>query len=181
MKPIVKVMAFPYSDKLFKNPDAEAQEAHRISHEEFMSDSRMARGWYFHGQLECDLGYDLGVITNKDELPVQGLRIHYSDGTSKIAQYIPDGIYPVQVHGVETPCIGYFWPLVYESKSIPSLNSVELRGLICYVNDDEANAYARQQYAQKINLLMKMNACFLNLPAWNIEAHTGYKPCTTFW
>ncbi len=153
MKPIIKMMAFPHSDKLFTNPDAEAEEASRIHHEEFISDSRMASGWYFHGHLEADLGYDLGVIINKEELPVQGLRVHYSDGKSKILQYIPEGIYQVQVHGVETPCIGYFWPFVNESKRVPELNRVEMRGLVCYINDGDANAYARRQYNQKSTCL----------------------------
>lgn len=153
MEPIIKMMAFPHSDKLFSNPDAEAEEASRISHEEFISGSRMASGWYFHGHLEDDLGYDLGVITNKDELPVKGLTVHYSDGETKIHQYIPDGIYLVEVHGVETPCIGYFWPLVNESKRAPELNKVEMRGLVCYINDGDANAYARQKYAEKSLIL----------------------------
>lgn len=80
-------------------------------------------GWSFTGHLLEDLGNNTGVISNNSNLA--------------------DGIYLVEVHGIETPCIGYFW-----SESLKS-DCVIKRGLVCYINDGDANAFARHQFSLK--------------------------------
>lgn len=74
--------------------------------------------WSFTGHLLEDLGKNGVIINNED---------------------VADGIYQVEVHGVETPCLGYFW-----SES-PKNNRVIKHGLVCYINDGDANAFARRQ------------------------------------
>lgn len=79
--------------------------------------------WAFTGHLLEDLGNTNGVITNKEKFA--------------------DGIYLVEVHGVDTPCLGYFW-----SECLNNHRAIQ-HGLVCYINDGDANAFARHQFSIK--------------------------------
>lgn len=77
--------------------------------------------WYFHGDLERDLGYDKGSITNITP-PI-----------------VLDGEYEVKVKGIERPCVGYFWMDTMK----------RLRGYVCYRDDIEAVGDAKKKYEEK--------------------------------
>ena len=89
--------------------------------------------WYLHGQLQEEIGYDKGLILN----------IEPEEMNSTQTDIALEGIYQVEVEGIEKPCIGYFW-----------IDSLKLgRGLVCYKNDLESVEYARNKYQQKSDRL----------------------------
>lgn len=94
--------------------------------------------FYFHGKLEDDLGYDKCEIMNLEDLDIQFREKH--EDISIIT--IEDGIYDVNVEGINKPCIGYFWN-VYNFQ----------RGLICYKTDIEACEDAAEKFIKKTEVL----------------------------
>lgn len=108
-------------------------------------------GWYLHGQLEDDVQYDLAdFYTVPDELTrdvphfirIQNDEVTYTGEIDK-APHI-NGIYRVNVLGIDKPCVGIFWTPVYgeyEYNGIP-WEHYRQSGLVCYESDWEAIAYA---------------------------------------
>ena len=84
--------------------------------------------WYLHGQLQEDIGTDQGYILN--------LTPEQLDFTNRTI--ILNGIYEVEVVGIDKPCIGFFW-----------FNFNKVRGLVEYKDDKAGLKYARQQYTGK--------------------------------
>lgn len=84
-------------------------------------------GWYFHGKLQDDLGYDLGFIRNLDLY-----------NWKKIS-----GKYLCKVYGISKPCIGYFW------HSQQGSGITRLSGLVCYEDDYESLEYLKEVYREK--------------------------------
>ena len=89
--------------------------------------SYFSSGWYFHGKLQDDIGYDLGIITTKIDFPIEGK-------------------YWCKVRNINKPCIGYFWNRVIDGKP-------HIRGLVCYVDDINGLRYAEKQYREKESCL----------------------------
>lgn len=103
---------------------------------------------YFHGQLYHDLGCDLEGHDQVDlkYCPVEYCKIAELKEGPVLMMNIT-GCIPVDVHGIEKPCIGFFWPV-----HIHTNHYVE-RGLICYANDTEAIMFARDKLAKRARML----------------------------
>ena len=151
-KTTIKIMAFPAVDTLFVNPDEESMKASRLQSQEYKTRKTIASGWEFSGHLLEDLGENIGFIANKEELPLTDVSVKYAGLRGWIYQHLPDGIYPVEVVGVETPCIGYFWAEVIKPQ-FSRRNRVIQHGMVCYINDGDANAIARNQFTQRTTSL----------------------------
>ena len=75
--------------------------------------------WYLHGELEDLCHYDKAVVLNLSEFPeYQGDTLKWTSIIGNIAemnkfeknkQMKINDIIPVQVIGIDKPCIGYFW------------------------------------------------------------------------
>lgn len=152
-KTTIRIMAFPTVDTLLANPDEESLKASRLQNQEYKTHKIIASGWEFIGHLLEDLGNNTGFIANKEELPLIDVNVRYAGLRHWIHQHLPDGIYPVKVVGVETPCIGYFWAEVCINPQFPRRNRVTQHGMVCYINDGDANAIARNQFAQRATSL----------------------------
>lgn len=98
---------------------------------------RTGERWYIDGELEKLVGYDIGEILNFGEL-----QLKKANPSDPIAIYL-DGIYEVEVIGIDSPCIGYFW----------IDNRDEQRGLVCLVSDIESRKRADEA--------MKKRSCVL--------------------
>lgn len=68
-----------------------------------------------------------------------------------------NGVYEVEVYGLEVPCIGYFWTT---NEREVTLKGTDVKfpiwqqcGLVCMANDGDANAYARAKMAEKADSL----------------------------
>lgn len=152
-KTTIKIMAFPTVDTILANPDEESLKASRLQSQEYKTHKIIASGWEFTGHLLEDLGNNIGFIANKEELALTDVNVKYAGLRDWIHQYMPDGIYPVEVSGVDTPCIGYFWAEVRLQPQFPRRNRVIQHGMVCYINDGDANAIARNQFAQRTTSL----------------------------
>lgn len=148
---IVKAMAFPQSDTLFSNPYAEAKAAQNFRTAEIATGRCLINGWRFQGQIAKDLKSGYGIITNKNELPTGTIPVRNIVYHCEAMQFLMTGIYPVLVHGVDVPCIGYFWSKPHIHPTHVERNSVYQYGIVCYANDGDANAYARKQYKEWIS------------------------------
>lgn len=108
-------------------------------------------GWYLHGQLENDVQYDLAdFYTVPDELTrvvphftcIQNNQVTYTGKMIKVPHI--NGVYRVNVLGIDKPCVGIFWTPVYGEYEYNGMPWEHYRqsGLICYESDWEAIAHA---------------------------------------
>lgn len=120
--------------------------AETIKHETYSEDCDTIHGVYLHGKLERKNGFDLvylpeyeGYFEYKDDR-IEFVDVVFADGTKETA-------------------ILYFWNslAIYEKK--PLLNipvEVECRlpkGLICAIDDAEANEYALKKFNEKARFI----------------------------
>ena len=123
--------------------------------------------WYLHGELDCLVGYDKAYPINCKSSGNAKETINWSEiSCSKVKQLRDDGnltrweiyingIIPVQVKGVDKPCIGYFWTtnehdIEWEGKKYPYW---EQRGLVCLESDSEGRKYALEKLNEKTTVL----------------------------
>lgn len=108
-------------------------------------------GWYLHGDLQEDVGYDLATFVDlSDELTrtVPEFTSIYGDDVSYTGEYIRvpylNGVFRVNVLGIDKPCIGIFWTLVYDTYECNGQTWEHYRqsGLVCYECDVDAVMYA---------------------------------------
>lgn len=104
--------------------------------------------WYLHGDLESEIGYDKGVFCNLEDFNLL-IKNCYFNGNKEYFDVVclEDGIYDVEVIGIDKPCIGYFW-INETNNGIP-----ECRGLVCFKDDKEACEYTEQKYNEKSQIL----------------------------
>lgn len=107
--------------------------AFKLNHEVYAGDLPILTGivlnyWYFHGKLEDDIGYDKGLIINSDYIKHFG----YWE------EFVNEGIYDVEVIGINKPCIGYFWQA-----------NNRTRGLVCYKDDQKAINHIKEKFNSK--------------------------------
>ena len=120
--------------------------------------------WYLHRELEDVCGYDKAIIYNMDEFPeyvketfnwstIRNGISHEPLGFHKEMYF--NGIMPVEVYGINKPCIGYFW-VTQEESCINTYNNVETpyniwnqQGLVCFESDLEGRNYALKKYLNK--------------------------------
>lgn len=93
---------------------------------------------YLHGDLEYDLDYDQFEVTDTNSIAIDTETI--DNRTDFIISY--EGKIEVRCENVNRPCVGYFWK-VKEGKIFVQ------RGLICYADDADANAYAEHCMNEK--------------------------------
>lgn len=103
--------------------------------------------WYLHGKLEDEIGYDKGVFCNLEDFNLY-IKNCYFNGNKEYFDVVclEDGIYDVEVIGIDKPCVGYFW--ITDKEHIPAC-----RGLVCFKDDKEACEYAEQKYNEKSQYL----------------------------
>lgn len=119
-------------------------------------------GWYLHGELENLVGYDKAYTTNcktmghsRQSLDWHVIRgheaeVHDPDHPYRWGMYVND-IIPVQVQGVDEPCVGYFWtvdepPITWHGQEFPLWCQ---RGLVCLESDTPARLYAGRKYQER--------------------------------
>ena len=99
------------------NPDAQNLIQKALEENKFNLDRNS--WWYLHGKLEDLCHYDKAVVLNLSEFPeYQGDTLKWTSITGDIAEVSKfekkkemkiNDIIPVQVIGIDKPCIGYFW------------------------------------------------------------------------
>lgn len=109
----------------------------RVSNLENGYDS--SRGFWLHGIIEDDVKTDYSRIVNISEIP------NKLDSDGIIRNYL-NGIFDVEVLGVDYPCVGYFW--LTENDDCESICRIQ-RGLIVAEHDVESHYYAKQCYDRK--------------------------------
>lgn len=114
--------------------------------------------WYLHGELESIVGYDKAYTINCKSAGYSKETVNYScicgntvkelssDGRLTRWEMHVNGIIPVQVKGVDEPCVGYFWTIehsdiFYEGISYPYWDQ---RGLVCLESDVVGRKYAEE-------------------------------------
>lgn len=124
--------------------------------------------WYLHGDLESLCRYDIGYFyefpeESKETLDWKVLNMDVTEVTEFIpvkASYL-QGIYPVEVYGIEEKCVGYFW--ITEERDILAKNTKTgeerafkiwtQRGLVCLESDVQGNKDAKKKYIEKYEFL----------------------------
>ena len=125
-------------------------------------------GWYLHGKLEDLCHYDLATIYNMSDFPENikttlRYKTMINDKTTVeelnyFGKSYLQGVYPVEVYGVQEECVGYFWitdERECKASVIPGnsgdprgfINWMQ-RGLVCLKSDKEATEYAEKCYAE---------------------------------
>lgn len=103
----------------------------------------IGHGWYLHGKLMEEIGYDLAEFLNLKEDMVTITKDRYSEYHTAC---LKEGIYDVEVVGIDKPCIGYFW-------TSNRAGDPRTTGLVCFKDDKEACEYAAQKYAERSSTL----------------------------
>ena len=150
------------------NPDAQNLIQKALEDNKFNLDRNS--WWYLHGKLEGLCHYDKAVVLNLSEFPeYQGDTLKWSYITGNITEVSKfeknkemkiNDIIPVQVVGIDKPCIGYFWTTDERTVTAKCKNGKTKdfqhwcqRGLVCLSEDIEACKYAKKKYQEKsINL-----------------------------
>lgn len=97
---------------------------------------------YLHGYIEEDLGYDIFEVTDTNSIAVDTEII----ANTKVFGINFEGKIEVRCENVDKPCIGYFWKSKFGA-------NIEQRGLVCYADDADANAYAERCMNDKVERL----------------------------
>ena len=117
--------------------------------------------WYLHGELQSEVGYDKAITTNCNSAGYSKETIDWSNISDNVVTEVfkdmtrpvmcVNGEIPVEVEGFNRPCIGFFWTeerpdIIWKSKKYPFWRQ---RGLVCFADDEEACAYARDLMIRK--------------------------------
>lgn len=117
--------------------------------------------WYLHGELESLVGYDRAIAVNCKSNGYSKQTINWSeivdnevtevfDEDPHYVMYI-NGIVPVEVDGLDRPCLGFFWvseeePIYWMGKKYTYWKQ---RGLVCLESDKEGCEYAKKLMEEK--------------------------------
>ena len=128
-------------------------------------------GWYLHGRLEDEIGYDIAYFydvpnellkESADWCAIRGSRNEYGKAYGELRSdkktLVPhiNGVYECEVYGTDVPCVGYFWTT--GEQDVDFGNGIvkpvwKQRGLVVFFNDGDANAYARSKMSTKCEYL----------------------------
>lgn len=128
-------------------------------------------GWYLHGHLEDEMGYDIAdfydvpnelLKESADWCTIKGRRDKhgkaYGELRSDKKTLVPhiNGVYECEVYGTDVPCVGYFWTT--DEQDVDFGNGIvkpvwKQRGLVVFFNDGDANAYARSKMSTRCEFL----------------------------
>lgn len=120
---------------------------------------RQVGGWYLHGKLEFDCGYDLALIVNWRDIPTRK-RLDWCTIRNGSAELRSDkvlqsnylyGVFDVEVEGIDYACVGYFWTGFEEIVHSAKGKFLDWRqyGYVVARDDEEALAFAKEAYAEK--------------------------------
>lgn len=161
-----KIKILPhFSEEVYNNVPKEIRriaESNKYSH---------CGGWYLHGHLEEEIGYDIASFYNvpnellkesADWCTIKGGRDEYGRPSGELRSdkktLVPhiNGVYECEVYGIDVPCVGYFWTT--DEREVNFGNGIvkpvwNQRGLVVFFNDEDANAYARSMMSKKCNYL----------------------------
>ena len=114
-------------------------------------------GWYLHGKLESDIGYDKAIAINCKTAGYSRETINwkfiFGTRVSEIFEKKPlihkmhlNGEVPIEIDNISKKCVGFFWiedygNIIWQEREYPYWNQ---RGLVCYADDAEACEYARR-------------------------------------
>jgi hypothetical protein len=130
----LKILPMRYDGTYFEMSKEESDKMYDSFNEDIRSSFS---GWYLDGELEALVGYDQGLITNIEEFP------EFIDVSIKpFIKTKINGIFNVEVYGIDESCIGYFWTTIEGQ-----------RGLVELVSDEEGVKYATSRYTRKSNNL----------------------------
>lgn len=116
--------------------------------------------WYLHGELESVVGFDKGIIVSHEHLLKKDISFkeNYNKNESQLwvsnpdsvekVYYLEDGIYDVEVLGIDKPCIGYFWTSFEQYDNVIGEYPI-MRGLVCFKDDKEGVEHAEKKYNEK--------------------------------
>lgn len=121
-------------------------------------------GWYLHGRLEDEMGYDIASFYDvpnellKESADWCSITYNRSKLRSDKKTMVPhiNGVYECEVYGTDVPCLGYFWTT--EEREIDFGNGIvkpvwHQLGLVVFSNDGDANAYARSKMSEKSDFI----------------------------
>lgn len=109
--------------------------------------------WHLHGELESIVGYDKALTTNCKSAgySIPGLFENYGDGPSTVPMIHLDAVIPVEVEGIDRPCLGYFWTVMHRTEELdgkPVMKWVQ-RGLVVLADNEGDNDYAKKKFNEK--------------------------------
>lgn len=140
----------------------------KTKYEDIPKDEKDHNGWwYLHGKLDEFVGYDKATTTNCHSAgyskqtvnwaQISGTRVDHlmNDGELLRWEMCVDGIIPVEIEGIDKPCIGYFWTtdhhnIIYNEKEYPYWMQ---RGLVCFEDDEKGREDALKKYYNKAKSL----------------------------
>lgn len=121
-------------------------------------------GWYLHGQLETEMGYDIAYFYDvpnellKESADWHSITYNRGELRSDKKTMVPhiNGVYECEVYGTDEPCLGYFWTT--DEREIDFGNGIvkpvwHQCGLVVFSNDRDANAYARLKMSEKSDFI----------------------------
>ena len=165
MKKIKILPDYAFNEEAYNNVPKEIREiveSHKYSH---------CSGWYLHGRLEDEIGYDIAYFydvpnellkESADWCAIRGSRNEYGKAYGELRSdkktLVPhiNGVYECEVYGTDVPCVGYFWTT--GEQDVDFGNGIvkpvwKQRGLVVFFNDGDANAYARSKMSTKCEYL----------------------------
>ena len=165
MKKIKILPDFSFNEEAYNNVPKEIREiveSHKYSH---------CSGWYLHGRLEDEIGYDIAnfydvpselLKESADWCAIRGSRNEYGKAYGVLRSdkktLVPhiNGVYECEVYGTDVPCVGYFWTT--DEQDVDFGNGIvkpvwKQRGLVVFFNDGDANAYARSKMSTRCEYL----------------------------
>ena len=165
MKKIKILPDFSFNEEAYNNVPKEIREiveSHKYSH---------CSGWYLHGRLEDEIGYDIAnfydvpnelLKESADWCTIRGSRNEYGKAYGELRSdkktLVPhiNGVYECEVYGTDVPCVGYFWTT--DEQDVDFGNGIvkpvwKQRGLVVFFNDGDANAYARSKMSTRCEYL----------------------------
>ena len=150
------------------NPEAQNLIKKALEEDKFNLDRNS--WWYLHGELESLCHYNKAVVLNLSEFPeYQGDTLKWTSIIGDVAEVNKfeenkeikiNDIIPVQVIGIDKPCIGYFWTTDERTVTAQCKNGRTRefqhwcqRGLVCLSEDIESCKEAKEKYLKKTSIL----------------------------
>jgi hypothetical protein len=96
-------------------------------------------GWYFHGILETDLGYDKGDFLDLPEEYIVEQQV-YDNKVFKCSNL--NGEFKCEIEGIPYECVGYFYTVEENGRKMQ-------RGYVCKLTDFDARQDAKRHYDKK--------------------------------
>ena len=156
---------FSFNEEAYNNVPKEIRkivESNKYSH---------CSGWYLHGHLEDEICNDIAFFydvpnellkESADWCAIRGSRNEYGKAYGELRSdkktLVPhiNGVYECEVYGTDETCVGYFWTT--DEQDVDFGKGIvkpvwHQRGLVVFLNDGDANAYARSMMAERCEFI----------------------------